>query len=56
MVGDEELLKVVETEIRELLSDNGFSGDNVPVVRGSALGALDGKPEWEAEIIELASE
>ncbi|NRB10494.1 MAG: elongation factor Tu [Rickettsiaceae bacterium] len=42
-VDDEELLELVELEIRELLSSNGFDGDNVPIIRGSALNALEGK-------------
>ena len=53
MVDDEELIDLVEMEIRELLSEQGFDGDNVPVIRGSALRALEGDPAWEAKVIEL---
>ncbi|MGS8098709.1 hypothetical protein [Providencia sp. PROV_01] len=54
MVDDEELLELVEMEVRELLSQYDFPGDDTPVVRGSALKALEGNPEWEAKIVELA--
>ncbi|EFL92379.1 protein chain elongation factor EF-Tu [Candidatus Regiella insecticola LSR1] len=54
MVDDEELLELVELEIRELLSTYDFPGDDVPVIKGSALKALAGEAEWEAKIIELA--
>ncbi|MDV6377350.1 elongation factor Tu [Sporosarcina sp. GW1-11] len=53
MVDDEELLELVEMEIRELLSEYDFPGDDIPVIRGSALKALEGEPEWEEKIIEL---
>jgi elongation factor Tu len=53
MVDDEELLELVELEVRELLSSYEFPGDDVPVVRVSALKALEGDPEWEANILEL---
>ncbi|MCM3484296.1 elongation factor Tu [Kocuria rosea] len=53
MVDDEELLDLVEMEVRELLSDQGFDGDNAPVVRVSALKALEGNPEWVAKVEEL---
>ncbi len=53
MVDDEELLDLVELEVRELLSDYEFPGDDSPVVRVSALKALDGDPEWTAGILEL---
>ncbi|MDD3452813.1 MAG: elongation factor Tu [Bacilli bacterium] len=53
MVDDEELLDLVEMEIRELLSEYGFDGDNTPVIRGSALKALEGDPTWGAKIDEL---
>ena len=53
MVDDEELLELVEMEIRELLSEYEFPGDDIPVVKGSALKALEGEPEWEEKIIEL---
>src|SRR6202023_789145 len=49
-VEDEELTDLVEMEVRELLSKYQFPGDDVPVVRGSALGALNGEPKWEAQI------
>jgi len=49
-VEDRELVELVELEVRELLSDHGFPGDEVPVVHGSALGALEGDPRWEASI------
>ena len=54
MVDDEELLELVEMEVRELLSAYDFPGDDLPVIRGSALKALEGEAEWEAKIIELA--
>ncbi|WP_417617843.1 elongation factor Tu [Oceanisphaera sp.] len=54
MVDDEELLELVEMEIRELLSEYDFPGDDTPVIQGSALKGLEGEPEWEAKIIELA--
>ncbi|EGQ24692.1 elongation factor Tu [Mammaliicoccus sciuri] len=53
MVDDEELLELVEMEIRELLSEYDFPGDDIPVIRGSALKALEGEADWEAKIIEL---
>nr|WP_321358140.1 elongation factor Tu [uncultured Draconibacterium sp.] len=53
MVDDEELLELVEMEIRELLDFYEFDGDNTPVVQGSALGGLNGEPEWEEKILEL---
>ena len=53
MVDDEELLDLVEMEIRELLSEYGFDGDNTPIIRGSALKALEGDPTWGAKIDEL---
>src|SRR5205809_4424872 len=49
-VEDEELTNLVEMEVRELLSKYQFPGDDVPVIRGSALGALNGEPKWEAQI------
>ena len=54
MVDDEELLELVEMEVRELLSEYEFPGDDLPVIQGSALGALNGEEKWEAKIIELA--
>ena len=53
MVDDEELLELVEMEIRDLLSEYDFPGDDIPVIRGSALKALEGEEEWEEKIIEL---
>lgn len=53
MVDDEELLDLVEMEVRELLSEYDFPGDEIPVIRGSALGALNGEPQWEAKVQEL---
>ncbi|WP_439743934.1 elongation factor Tu [Bacillus pseudomycoides] len=56
MVDDEELLELVEMEVRDLLSEYGFPGDDIPVVKGSALKALQGEAEWEEKIIELMAE
>ncbi|MDO5366025.1 elongation factor Tu [Kocuria sp.] len=53
MVDDEELLDLVEMEVRELLSDQGFDGDNAPVVRVSALKALEGDAQWVKSVEEL---
>jgi translation elongation factor 1A (EF-1A/EF-Tu) len=53
MVDDEELLELVEMEVRDLLSEYDFPGDEVPVIRGSALKALEGDPEAEKAILEL---
>ena len=53
MVDDEELLELVEMEVRDLLTFYNFDGDNGPVIRGSALGALNGEPQWEAKVEEL---
>lgn len=53
LVDDEELLELVEMEIQELLSAYQFPGDDTPIIKGSALGGLNGEPEWEAKIIEL---
>ncbi|MFW5773046.1 MAG: elongation factor Tu [Tangfeifania sp.] len=53
MVEDEELLELVEMEIRELLDFYEFDGDNTPVIQGSALGAMNGEPQWEEKIMEL---
>jgi len=53
MVDDEELLELVELEVRELLSKYEFPGDDVPVIKGSALGALEDKEEWLKSIEEL---
>ena len=53
MVDDEELLELVEMEVRELLSEYEFPGDDIPVIRGSALKALEGEGDWPDRIIEL---
>jgi elongation factor Tu len=53
MVDDEELLDLVDMEIRELLTFYGFDGDNTPVIRGSALGALNKEPKWVEKVFEL---
>ena len=53
MVDDEEMLELVEMEMRELLSFYDFDGDNTPIIRGSALGALNGEPQWEESIMNL---
>ncbi len=53
LVDDEELLELVEMEVRELLSFYEFDGDNAPVIKGSALGALNGEPQWEEKVLEL---
>ena len=53
MVDDEELIDLVEMEVRELLSEYGFDGDNAPVIRGSALKALEGDPKYVGAIEEL---
>jgi elongation factor Tu len=54
MVDDEELLELVEVEVRDLLNEYEFPGDDIPVVTGSALKALEGDEEYEAKIVELA--
>lgn len=53
LVDDPELLELVEMEIRELLTKNGFDGDNTPIIKGSATGALAGDPKWVEKIVEL---
>ena len=53
IVDDEELLELVELEVRELLSAYDFPGDDIPVTMGSALGALNGEPKWEEKVLEL---
>ena len=53
LVDDEELLELVELEVRELLSAYEFDGDNIPVIQGSALGALNGEAQWEERIVDL---
>jgi len=52
-VDDPELLDLVELEVRELLTSYGFPGDDIPIVRGSALGALNGEEKWEKTVVEL---
>jgi elongation factor Tu len=53
MVDDAELLDLVEMEVRDLLSFYKFDGENAPVIRGSALGAMNGEPKWEEKVMEL---
>ncbi len=53
MVDDEELLELVEMEVRELLTEYSFPGDDIPIIKGSALGALNGEGQWEDRIMEL---
>ncbi|GAA6205142.1 MULTISPECIES: elongation factor Tu [Thalassotalea] len=55
MVDDEELLELVEMEVRELLNEYEFPGDDLPVIQGSALGALNGEAQWEEKVLELAN-
>ena len=50
---DEEMIELVEMDVRELLSEYEFDGDNTPVIKGSALGALNGEPKWVEKIMEL---
>jgi len=53
LVEDPEILDLVEMEVRELLTFYKYDGDNAPVIRGSALGALNGEPKWEEKVLEL---
>ncbi len=53
MVDDEEMLELVEMEVRELLDFYEFDGDNIPVILGSALGAMNGEAKWEEKVLEL---
>lgn len=53
MVDDEELLELVEMEIRDLLTEYNFPGDDIPVIKGSALKALEGEEAWEDKVVEL---
>jgi elongation factor Tu len=53
MVDDPEMFDLVEMEVRDLLNKYDFDGDNTPIIRGSALGALNGEPQWEEKIMEL---
>src|SRR6266576_2373752 len=56
MVDDEELLELVEVEVRELLSEYDFPGDDIPFITGSALKALEGDEEYKGKILELAEQ
>ena len=53
MVDDEEMFELVEMEMRDLLSSYEYDGDETPIIRGSALGALNGEPQWEEKVMEL---
>ncbi|MDE7440726.1 MAG: elongation factor Tu [Muribaculaceae bacterium] len=53
MVDDEEMLELVEMDMRDLLSQYEYDGDNTPIIRGSALGALNGEKEWVDKVMEL---
>ncbi len=53
MVEDEEMFELVEMEMRDLLSSYEYDGDATPIIRGSALGALNGEPQWEQKVMEL---
>ncbi|MGI6572333.1 MAG: elongation factor Tu [Fermentimonas sp.] len=53
LVDDEEMLELVEMEMRDLLAFYDFDGDNTPIIQGSALGALNGEPQWEEKVVEL---
>ena len=53
MVDDEEMLELVEMDMRDLLSQYDYDGDNTPIIRGSALGALNGEPQWVEKVMEL---
>src|SRR5258708_9688551 len=53
MVDDEEFIELVELDLRELLTKYEFPGDDIPIIRVSALKALEGDPEWSAKILEL---
>ena len=53
MVDDPEMLDLVEMEVRDLLNKYNFEGDDAPVIRGSALGGLNGEPQWEEKVMEL---
>jgi len=53
LVDDEEILELVEMEIRELLTKNGYDGDNTPIIKGSATGALAGDPKWVKAVEDL---
>ena len=53
MVDDPEMFDLVEMEMRDLLSSYDYDGDNTPIIRGSALGALNGEPQWVEKVLEL---
>ncbi|MBP3299109.1 MAG: elongation factor Tu, partial [Muribaculaceae bacterium] len=53
MVDDEEMLELVEMDMRDLLSQYEYDGDETPIIRGSALGALNGEPQWVEKVMEL---
>ncbi len=53
MVEDAEMLEIIEMELRDLLSQYEYDGDNAPIIQGSALGALNGEPKWEEKVVEL---
>ena len=53
LVDDEEMLDLVEMEVRDLLNKYNFDGDNAPIIRGSSLGALNGEPKWVDKVMEL---
>ena len=53
MVDDEEMFELVEMEMRDLLASYDYDGDNTPIIRGSALGALNGEPQWVEKVMEL---
>ncbi len=53
MVDDPEMLDLVEMEVRDLLNKYEYDGDNAPIIRGSALGGLNGEAQWEDKIMEL---
>src|SRR5690606_20110072 len=53
LVDDEEMLELVEMEMRELLEFYEFDGDNTPIIQGSALGALNGDEKWEKSVLDL---
>jgi elongation factor Tu len=53
VVDDPELIDLVEMDVRDLLTKNGFPGDDIPIIKGSAKGALDGDPKWQKSILDL---
>jgi elongation factor Tu len=53
MVDDPDIIDLVEMDVRDLLNFYKFDGDNAPIIRGSALGALNGEPQWEEKVVEL---